>query len=701
MLFKKMLRDIKKHKIQFITIFLMAFIGVYAFSGIGGEWKGLEDTVNEFYSETEMGDAWVYGNNFSINDENSLKNIKTTTGTERQLILATTGVMKEDPEIKAHFVEKGEIAKVRLIEGEKFNIESDDGIWLDKRFADARKFHVGDEITLKSNDLEITKKIKGLVYSPEYIYETSPNGMIPDFNKQGFGYLSYKAFPEDNIPYNTILLKTNNKNINTYENDVDNALNSSYSIFLAKNDQISVKQFNDEINQHKMMGDIFPVIFLIIAFLTLMTTMTRIVNNQRTQIGILRANGFKSKTILLHYLSYGFWLILIGSILGLILGPLTLPYLFYPSMSSFYTLPHWSPSFDINFIIMAMIVVILSTLISYLSIRSIINETPASAIKPKVPKDFKRGFIEKTKFWKKSSFNFRWNVRNIKRNKIRSVMTIVGIIGCSALLISAFSMNNSMNDLKEWKYGDITHYNTVLSIEEGTSPLQIQKIVEKSDGEAIEEGTVEIRSKGEKKSGMYTITNNTTLITPTNSDRNQITLPANGVSISSKMADMLNIKKGDSIEWHTESNQIWVKSKIVAIYSDPTSQGIIVPLKTYKDLGYNYTPTSILSPNFENNTFEGVKSVTNINTLKDNWDELTEAMMIMVYVMIFFAVLLSIVVLYNLSLLSFTESEREIATLKVIGFKSSDIRKILLSQNIWLTSIGFILGIPLGFLFFY
>lgn len=176
------------------------------------------------------------------------------------------------------------------------------------------------------------------------------------------------------------------------------------------------------------------------------------------------------------------------------------------------------------------------------------------------------------------------------------------------------------------------------------------------------------------------MTNNTTLITPTNNNREHISLPSNGVSISSKMAEMLNIEKGETVKWHIYGNETWVETEIVAIYSDPTSQGITISKETFEDLGYNFTPTNILSPNLEEGNFEGITSIKSINNLIKNWDELTESFMLMVYVMVFFAIVLSVVVLYNLGLLSFTESEREIATLKVIGFNHHILEKYYLHK---------------------
>jgi putative ABC transport system permease protein len=697
MLKRKMFRDIKQHKTQFISIFLMAFLGVYFFSGIGGEWIGLQNTVNDYYEDTNLADAWIYGEDFTNEDMNKIKGLKSTTMAERQLVIDTVGDFTGNPDITLHFLEGDKISQIDVIEGKKFDMDDKDGIWLDKRFADKKGFSIGDDISLNYNGINITKKIRGLIYSPEYVFEESENSIVPDFSKMGFGYLSYKSFPLNDIKYNTILINTN-ENIENYEEEINSVIGGHYAVFLAQKDHFSVNQFKIEIEQHQMMGNIFPPVFMLIAILTLMTTMVRIVSNQRTQIGTLKAIGFSDNTITKHYVSYGFWLSTLGSAVGLILGPLTLPYLFYPSMSSFYTLPSWKPSFDLSFLIIAIFMVVFSTFITYLACRNISKENPANSIRKKAPKVFKQGFFEKTRFWKKLSFNVRWNIRDASRNKLRSSMTIIGVLGCTALLISAFGMNDAMNDLEDWQYNDINHYKSKLIISSNASNNQIQSVLDEVNGETIIENPIEIKVNNIKKQGILLFINDTSLITPTDDNRNQISLPENGVSVSTKMAQILGIKKGDEIKWHLYGQNKWISSNVSMFYSDPSSQGIIISKKNLEDLKLNLSPTSILSMKNVNNSYEGIESISTIDSMLESWNEITESMMLMVYIMIFFAGILAIVVLYNLGLLSFIEIEREMATLKVIGFKTNQLRKLLLTQNLWFTSIGFLLGIPLGYL---
>ena len=210
--------------------------------------------------------------------------------------------MVNKPDTTLHFVENGTISKFYSVEGDGFNASDDSGVWLDKRFADARDLHVGDKISFEFNNQTVEKEIRGIGYSPEYVYETSPASLTPDFSQMGFAYLSAKAYPED-LEYDRLLVKYDSSD-DDFKEKLDDS--SNYLSFTKKDDQLSVSKFSDEMVQHKMIGDVFPVVFILVTFLTLLTTMNRIVTHQRTQIGVLKAVGFKDGTIIMHYLSYSF-----------------------------------------------------------------------------------------------------------------------------------------------------------------------------------------------------------------------------------------------------------------------------------------------------------------------------------------------------------------------------------------------------------
>ena len=695
MLSKKMIRDIKNHKIQFISIFLMAFLGVYVFVGFGAESFGLEETANVYYNETNLADGWIYADNIDDDFIDKVNNLSPTKDSEKQLVLSSVGDFKNDPDITLHFLNDDDISKFYLVKGEEFNLSDEDGVWLDTRFAEAKDLDIGDNITFKVNGMEIEKEIKGIGYSPEYVYQVSDTSMIPDYNKMGFAYMSYKAFPMDSVPYNVLLVKFDG-NATDYEKLLDDEMEDDYSSFVDRSIHPSFAEFQDETDQHKMMTGAIPIIFILIAMLTLLTTMRRIITNQRTQIGVLKAVGFKNRSIMFHYISYGFWMVLAGSILGFILGPLTIPPLMFEDFKQLYSIPNWLSGFDFSFILAVVAMVVFAFLVSYFACRGIAKESPSQAIKPKIPKMSSSGLFENSRIWKKLSFNVRWNYRDAKRNKFRALMSIVGVLGCTMIIIASFGAMDSMEDMKSWSYDDINHYSSKLVLEENATDSQIDNVIEDVDGEAMMEGSVEIKSGDVKKSGMIVVLDGNELYTPTDDDRNPIEIGDDEVSISQKMADLLGVGIGDTIKWHMMGSDKWVKTKIDRIHADPTSQGLILSKEKLGDLDIEYNETSIITSHEVNDSYDGVKTILSLDSLTESWDEMMESSMSIIYLLVVFAALLSVIVLYNLGLLSYTEIKRELATLKVLGFKTKSLRRLLLTQNLWFTTVGFVIGVPLG-----
>ena len=673
----------------------MAFLGVYVFTGFGAESFGFEETASTYYGETNLADGWIYASNIDGDFVNKVNDLPSTKDSERKLIVNSIADFDNDPDITLHFLEEDNISKFYLVKGEKFNLSDGEGVWLDIRFAEAKNLTVGDNISFTFEGITVEKEIKGLGYSPEHLYQTSDSSMIPDYAKMGFAYLSYKAFPLSDVPYNVLLVKYDGNSSN-YEKQLDDDLTRDYSSFLPRDQHPSFAEFRDETEQHQMMTNVIPVIFIIISMLTLLTTMTRIINNQRIQIGVLKALGFKNRTIMFHYISYGFWMVLAGSILGLILGPLTLPPIMFEEMADLYSIPYWLTGFNISFIVVTLLMVVLAALISYFACRNIVNESPSSAIRPKIPKVSTSGFLEKLGIWKKFSFNVRWNYRDAKRNKFRALMSIVGVMACTLIIVASFGCMDGFDEMKEWEYTDINHYSSKLVLEDNITASQVDYIADDVGGEKLMESSIEIKSGDIKKSGVITVLDDNKLYTPTDDNKNPISISSNEVSISTKMAQLLGVGVGDTIKWHIMGSDKWISTKVDKIHFDPTSQGIIVSKEKLDDLGLNYTATSVISSHGVDKNYSGVKTIFSMDSLTDSWDDMMESSMTIIYLLAAFASLLSVIVLYNLGLLSFTEIKREFATLKVLGFKSSQLRKLLLTQNLWFTTIGFVIGVPLG-----
>ncbi|WP_296856643.1 ABC transporter permease [uncultured Methanobrevibacter sp.] len=699
MLYRKMLRDFKDHKAQFLSIFLMALIGVFAFTGISGEVVGMVDVSNSYYENTNLADGWIYGEEISDDVFSDIKSMEEIKDAQREMVVDTVANYSSDPEITLHVVEGNQnISKFYLFKGKDFDPNDEEGIWIDKRFADGRKLDIGDKITLKFDGNKVSKTVRGIMYSPEYVYYIQEGSLLPDFSQVGFAYIPSKGADFD-IVYNTIALDGYEE---LDEKDFKSALEDklgqkAYVQYVDRDNNVGIKTLQDEISQHQMFSGIFPAIFVLVSLLTLVTTMSRVISAQRMQIGTLKAMGYSNKSIILHYLSYGFVLSLSGSVIGLVVGPLTIPYLFYPTMSSTYSLPRWGPSWDISFFAVAGLMVVSSVLISYISVKGISDENPSETIRPKAPKLVSSGLIERTKIWERFSFNERWNYRDAKRNKTRAIMSVFGVFACALLVMSAFGMVDSINDVEDWQYNQIYNFNSKLLLEENITDSQLDHILDETGGEGIREEAIELKYKGIKKTGTLTVMNDTEYYKVTDANRNYISLDPDGVAISDKMAEVLGLKVGDKVRWHVAGNPKWIDSEITETYSIPFGQGLIMSPEVFDEIGgddYNYSTNVVLTKKNVKENYTGVSSITTSEDIRKGWNTMTEALDLMVSVLTTFAIVLAVVVLYNLGLLSFTEIQRELATLKVLGFNSKSLRRLLLTQNLWFSTIGFILAIP-------
>ena len=530
MLFKKMLRDLKDNKGSFISVFLLTFLAAFLAMGMSGEATGLQEVIDGYYSDTNLADYWVYGENFNNDDIKDVRAIDGVDDADGQFVFKAIGDMKDDPTVMMHFIKDGDISKFYLLEGDEFNTSDEDGIWLDKRFADARNLSVGDKIKVEFEGVTIEKTIRGLGYSPEYVYFQSET-LEPDFYKYGYGYLSSEALPEI-IPYdyNAILIDSDLE-----KGDLEAELNDTlgkddYSSLIAQKDQFGVKTFQAELDQHRMFSGIFVALFLVISIMVLLTAMTRIINHQRTQIGVLKALGFSNNRILLHYTSYGFYMPFLGAVLGIIIGPATIPYFMFPFFETSYTIPAWKGGFSIEYMIICLLMVAASVVISFIATRKVANESPADTLTQKTPKTSSLKFIENIKIFQFLPFSSKWNLRDFNRNKLRTIVS----------------------------------YENKLTLNDTISLSQADYIAKEVNGTQLYEDSIELRANGITKSGSISVHNETELLRFTDNAMNHIDIDQDEIAISGQMAELLGVEVGDTVEWHLTNNNEWESSKIDA-----------------------------------------------------------------------------------------------------------------------------------------
>lgn len=705
MLRRKLWRDLWQNRTQFLSIFLMAFLGMMVFAGIDAESNGLEVSYTRYFEQTRTADYWVIGNNFTERDADTLKSLPEVETVDRKLVLdgkckLPTG---EELDMEFNFMETMTCSYPYVVEGEPFNASST-GIWLEQNFANARGYKVGDTINLSYEGVSFQEEVKGIIMHPEYVYYSlDSDSMMPTYGNYGFGFLSQSEFPlQDQLVYNYLVIKTYETPENSlqFKEYLKNTLNLDEVTVIDRRQNLGIDTVVNEKEQHETFGIMFTAIFMLIAVMGIVTTMTRMTSNQRTQIGTLKALGFSKGKITWHYVSYGIVISLLGGVLGSLLGRLLIPQLFLGSMTAYFILPAWYQQLSWKSLVANALSVLVCSSVNFLSCRKELKDMPAVTLRPASPKNLKHSLLEKSKFWLSMNFSTQWNIRDVLRNKSRSLMGILGVAGCAMLLLGAFGSYDCCIGLVDWQYTRLVTGQNKVNFSLNTSDLEKRQMAQTYKGQLLQEGSCEFRVGDTVKTGTITVTEEGNYLHYENTKQEEIKLPKDGIAMTSKMADLLGVQVGDTFEWHIVGEKNWETGQVAALYQAATGQGITMDKAVYEDFHYDFHPTSFYTnmsiPSYIKDG-DVVAGVISIEQARSDLAKNMEMMYIMVGVLIVAAVLLGLVVLYNMGVLSFMEKTREVATLKVLGFSTKRIRKILQQQNIWITVIGIVIGLWLGY----
>lgn len=734
MLIKKMLRDILKNKSQFITILLMVMIGVMVYSGIEAYMDGMTYTADTFYSENNLQDINVLGQNFTKKDLDDVKKISNVSNAERKLELTMTDNDDEDKSYLVSIIESNDISKFYVKEGDKFD-KNKSGVWLDYFYAKENNIKIGDKISFKYDGYFFKEKVLGIIYVPDHVYDVKDaSQLMPNHKTYGFVYMSvnetkdfikYQAKEKirketnsevsdelfnklnpnfnylDYIPFNYIMVDVNNKDNN---NQVKDGIEKNISNAIATvsiEDTSSYAMYQGEIDEGKAYVGIFSGLFLFIALLSVITTMTRVVKNQKLQIGTLKALGFSKLKITMHYVSYGFWVSLVGAALGIILGKYFLGSVFLNLEMSFFEVPNGKVFINPKTYLVALLVIIVISIITFMTSYKELKKKPADSLKNELPK-IKNGSLNLTTkgIFKKLNFASKWNLRDIFRNKFRTITGIIGIVGCCTLIVCALGMLNSMNYFIKLQFDDLYNFDYKLSLKENISEANLKSITNKYGNNTSETLAIEIKDQNDNRES------NTIFVDDSNGyiifidDKYNFTKldSSDGIYVTYKFADKYDIKIGDKVKWHVYGNKKYYESKVVGFYKDPQVQGLTATKEYIESLGITYKPDCLYTDKdlSKIKNLKDVEVIQNINELKEAINSMLSMMKKMIIIIVVFAVLLGVVIIYNMSILSFGEKEYQFATLKVLGFNNRRIEKIFSLQNSLICIVSIILGLPLG-----
>ncbi len=481
--------------------------------------------------------------------------------------------------------------------------------------------------------------------------------------------------------------------------EIENKITSAIAV-TDRDTNSSYVTLNAEIEEGNTYSSVFTLLFLFIAMLSVITTMNRFVKKERTQIGTLKALGIKRRKITRLYVNYGFIISLVASALGLLVGNFTIGKFFMNMEMEYFEIPVYNTVLLPIVYELAIGVILIVTLVTYLSCRKILKESAVEALRTEIPKVKTKNLgITSKGIFKKASVSTKWNIRDIGRNKGRSIMAIVGVIGCTMLLVCAFGLLDTMNSYLEWEFDVINDFKYKLSLDANHTEEQLENLTNKY-GEATSQTLgIEIQINDKKETNALVVNDAKDYLKYTDHNKRYMTLIDNGIYVTEKFANKFNLKIGDEIKFHVFGDDNWYTCKIEGFNRDPQNQNLNMTRKFYESLGLNYKPDSLYTNEdlSEVKSLDGVNVIQSITNLKDGMQSMLETTKTMVIILIIVSAILAFVIIYNLGILSFSEKQYQFATLKVLGFKNKQIKKIFVKQNLWLSIIGIIAGLPLGY----
>ena len=695
MLLRKLFRTAWKYRAQFISMIIMVALGIGVFLGFNIEWKSIEVDTDEFFESTNYADYRVYSQTgFSEDDLSAVLGISGVDAASR-VFSVNVDIAGEKKALNLTVSENYTVTTMTIVAGAEYAPDTA-GIWLSKKYAEANGIEIGDTVKMTYGGIEIFEEVVGLAKSGEHmICVADANQLMPDHNTFGFAFMAPKElenavgfafYPQINI--RSDLEKAD------LEQEIADSLGKTMLV-TTKNDQYSYAGAQSEVEEGKTMGSVLPVLFLAIAILTMVTTMHRIAASEKVQIGTLKALGFRDIRILLHYTSYGLFIGAVGTGLGILLGYGIAAIVMDENgmMGTYFDLPEWRlvmPAFCVPLII---VIVMFLTLISFLSVKSMLKGTAADALRPYTPKAMKKSVFESFPLWHKLRFGTRWNFRDILRHKSRSAMTLIGIVGCMVLMVGGLGMSDTMKEFLGLLDNDILNYSTRVNLSEAASNDEALELAGDLNGDWLASSGISLSGKTVSLE-IYSAENG--LIRFVDGKNDLLDIGDDGVYLCQRLKDIADI--GETITISPYGSEEKFDVKVAGYYRSVMTESVIMTDKYAESIGIPYRISAIFTDKSSDDITASsiITGTQDKRSLIDSYDSFVGIMNIMVAILVVAAALLGVVVLYNLGVMSYLERSRELATLKVLGFRDKQIGRLLISQNIWLTVVGVIIGLPAG-----
>lgn len=750
-------RKIKNNFKRFLSLLCMALLGVGFYAGIQAASPDMLNTLDSYLDTQNVYDIEIVST-LGLT-ENDLEEIRKIEGVDvAQGTYSKDAIMKTDKEeyvVKMIGINEN-INKVSLIEGNLPNENNE--IVVENDFLQENDLKIGDIINFEGDEQEY--KIVGTVESPLYF------GISRGTTTLGKGQIDYYIYAKEDIfnqeYYNNIYLTVKNAkemttSENGYEELVENTINkieeiqtdreeqrfnevygeyiqslelqnipvdreslpsSTWYIFDRTNNQ-AYSDFIDATEGVSKIGDVFPVIFYIIAILISLISMMRMVEEDRQELGTLKALGFGNFKIILKYIIFSLLATIIGGLIGMAIGFKLLPNIIWEIYTMLFTVPNFVAEFNLEYGLIGLIIGVICICGSSILVACRqLKQMPSVLMRPKSPKMGKKILLEKWKFfWSKLNFSNKIVVRNLFRYKMRAIVTVIGISGCTALILAGFGLKDSISNIVTFQFENVLKYDELISLNSNTDIESLINSLQENedvvDQVTARMETTRIYNNDKDYEVTLTIANNidelenVISLNDVDNEYQKIELKDDEIVLSEKLATLLEVEKGDNVTFRNEDGKEYAL-KVTAIAENYINNYVYMTKDTYENVFSPYETNVIflkiadltaeeedeLRKEILNNASVSsiVSSENTVSTVSDMMGSLDAVVVILVVA----SAILAFVVMYNLSNINISERQREIATLKVLGFYDNEVDNYITKENMILAFFGIILGLIVG-----
>ncbi len=710
MIWRNFFRDLRRTASRLISVSIITMIAVVVYTGLSGIIYNVDRIMGAYYDAQNVADYWITGVGLDQADCRALEGLEGVTGVQPRVLLdaeerhnsgitlSLCGVPAEW-DINVPYVTEG-----RLPEGNQ-------EIFLSDQFAQARGLAVGDwyELTLTGLGIHLRLQVCGLGKDPEFLYPVNATTPSPDLSRYGFAYVKEEALQDILGPhvYNQICITAADGSSSAQIRAVvDDALGSKVINILALADNQQAYSLMEGKNNLTPILTFFPTLFFLCAVLMMVSTMNRLIESARTDIGTFKALGYADRTILCYYLLHALLVVIIGFPIGAVLGKYISALIVW-TIATGCDLPPTDIVHDFAAWGQALGLTALCCLGSaWLVARSLLKETPAQCMRPKAPKGGSSLLLEHIRpLWRRLGFNQKYILRNTFRNKVRLLTCVLGIAFCMALVFMAFAIKDSMDTYSDALAQNQNRYDVMVDLNTAVTESQYSRLTSSpgvTQAELEMTTTCWLYSSDRRATSTLTVAEDVVslhLYDPYAAA--PLALPEDGLVLEKQLADDLGLEEGDSVTLRFTGERGYVTLRVAEV--NRCVSGAYVSRSTWRSLGRAYTPTAayltagdtlLLEQQLDGYDF--VDGWQTRQTVTAAVVEKMENTSMVVYILIVFGGGLACIVIYNLGIMSFFEQIRSLATLMVLGFYEREIKYLQLSENLIFAAAGILLGIPLG-----